>query len=87
MCAAKKNRTAAITIEGPEGVSKRREVHNPSKMEDIPINDPPIAICSGELLKRLAAETGIIKRDVTSRIPIILMDKATTAAIRSMKIS
>ena len=66
-------------------MSKLREVHNPSKMENIPINAPPIAICSGELLKRLAAETGIIKRDVTSRIPIIFMDKAITAATRSMK--
>ena len=85
--AAKKNITAAITIEGPEGVSICNDAHKPSPTEAMPISAPPSAICSGVLLKRLAAETGIIKSEVTSRIPIIFMDKAITAAIKSMKIS
>ena len=64
--AAKKNSTAAITIEGPEGVSICSDAHKPSPTEAIPISAPPSAICSGVLLKRLAAETGIIVAGTSS---------------------
>ena len=85
MFAAKKNITATITIEGPEGVSICSEADRPSPTETIPIRAASRDICSGVLLNLLAAETGIIKSEVTSSIPIIFIDKAITTAISSMK--
>ena len=83
----KKNITEVITIDGPEGVSNLKDASNPSHTETIPINAPPMAICSGVLLNLLAVNAGIINRDVISKIPTIFIDKEIIAEIMIMKIN
>ncbi len=82
-----KRKTAAVTMEGPEGVSKWKEAESPRATESTPIIAAAAAICSGVRQRRLAAAAGIISRDVMSRIPTTFIASAITAAMTNISVS
>ena len=79
-----KIRTAATTIDGPEGVSKNNDENIPKITATTPKRAEKKAIFSGELESCLAVAAGIINIEVINSKPTILNETATTTVIKSM---
>lgn len=75
---------AAITMEGPAGVSQRKDAPSPINTDIIPLILAVMAIFSGlfEIFRAVAA--GIIKSEVINNAPIIFIAMATSIAISSV---
>jgi hypothetical protein len=71
----------ATTIDGPDGVSRCKELNIPIITASTARPDEIIAISSGELANCLAEAAGIISNDVIKSKPTILKDTATTTVI------
>lgn len=79
-----KIRTAATTIEGPEGVSKNNDENIPKITATTPKRAEKNAIFSGEFESCLAVAAGIINIEVINNKPTILNETATTTVISSI---
>ena len=72
-------------MDGPDGVSKVIDPHNPPATAAHPPKAAMTAICSGVVENRLAVAAGMIISDVTSKIPTTFMASATITASNNMK--
>jgi hypothetical protein len=72
------------TMDGPEGVSKYKELKIPITTDKTASNEDIIAIFSGDFASCLAAAAGIINNEVISSRPTILNETATTIVINSI---
>ena len=79
-----KIRTAATTIDGPEGVLKNNDENIPKITATTPKRAEKNAIFSGEFESCLAVAAGIINIEVISNKPTILNETATTTVISSI---